>query len=432
VTDSPHQPPTPTASPRAWYRELHWQVLVALVLAVPVGLLVPEAYVGWYDWMGQLFLKLLKMVVVPLIVSSIIVGIARIGDPREVGRLGGRTLLYYVVTSAMAILTGLVMVNLIKPGVGVDLGLPADAHIKAGEARSILQLLLDMVPVNPIGEMASFGLESGGGGAGMVGVIFFAVLFGLATAAQAPKRRDALLGFFDAVFAVMMTITNVVIRLTPFAVFSLLAVVLAKTGADVVVPMLGYMLTVIAALGVHVFVTVPLLIRFLGGRSPWLYMKQVGLALATAFTTASSNATLPVSLEVAEKKAGIDNKVAGFVIPLGATVNMDGSALYEGVAALFVAQVYGIHLGLGDQTLIFVTALLASIGAAGIPHASLVMMAIVFEAVGLPLDAIGLLLGVDRVLTMCRTATNVWGDLAGAAVISGLEKRSKAAEEAGS
>jgi proton glutamate symport protein len=432
VTESPPSPTAASEPPKAWYRKLHWQVLVALVLAVPVGLFVPEAWVGWYDWMGQLFLKLLEMVVVPLIVSSIVVGIARIGDPREVGRLGGRTLVYYVVTSALAILTGLVMVNLIKPGVGVDLGLPADAHVKTGEARSILQLLLDMVPVNPLGEMASFGLESGGGGAGMVGVIFFAVLFGMATASLEPKRRDALLDFFDAVFAVMMTITNVVIRLTPFAVFSLLAVVLARTGADVVVPMLGYMLTVIAALGVHFFVTVPLLIRFLGGRSPWVYMKQVGLALTTAFTTASSNATLPVSLEVAEKKAGIDNKVGGFVIPLGATVNMDGSALYEGVAALFVAQVYGIHLGLGDQALIFVTALLASIGAAGIPHASLVMMAVVFDAVGLPLDAIGLLLGVDRVLTMCRTATNVWGDLAGAAVISGLEERSKRREEAGS
>jgi len=179
---------------------------------------------------------------------------------------------------------------------------------------------------------------------------------------------------------------------------------------------------VIGALAVHFFVTLPLLLLLVGRRAPYRYMKQMGMALATAFTTASSNATLPVSLEAAEEKGGVDKKVAGFVVPLGATINMDGTALYEGVAALFVAQVYGRHLGIDEQVLLFVIALLASVGAAGIPHASLIMMTVVFEALGLPLEAIGMLLGVDRILTMCRTATNVWSDLAGAAIIDRLTR----------
>ena len=407
--------------PTRFYHRQHWQILLGMLAGVALGLFAGRDAVPYYSWMGDLFLRLLKMLVVPLIASSIIVGIAQLGDSRRVGRMGFWTLVYYTATSALAIVTGLVLVNILRPGEGADLGIPVATGL--ADPPSFRQLLLQVVPENPLGEMAMFGMP-GASGAGLLGVIFFCILFGMGATTLPGRQRDALLGFFEAGFAVMMRLTGYVIRLAPLGVMALLGKVVAETGTDVFVPLLGYMGTVILGLAVHFFVTLPFIIWVFGHRNPFVHMKQVGLALATAFTTASSNATLPVSLEVSEKKAGVDRRVGGFVLPLGATVNMDGSALYEGVAALFIAQVYGHHLGLAEQAIIFVTVLLASVGAAGIPHASLVMLAIVFQAVGLPLDAIGLLLGVDRLLTMCRTATNVWGDLAGAAVIAALEGRS--------
>jgi len=403
----------------AWYTKLHWQVLAAMVVGVGLGVFGDSHWIPYYGWIGDLFLRALKMVVVPLIVSSIVVGVARLGHPREVGRLGARTLVYYISTSALAILTGMIFVNVLQPGVGVDIkGLDTSQQILSN-GHSLKDVLFALIPVNPIGAMANFGMTKEGS-AGLVGVIFFCIFFGLGTAALPASKRDALLSVFDAVFDVMMKITGIIIRLAPLGVASLIAVVLASVGPEVILPLIGYMLTVLGALAVHFFLTLPLLVLLVARRNPYTYMKQMGMALATAFITASSNATLPVSMESAEIKGGVDKKVVGFVIPLGATINMDGSALYEGVAALFVAQIYGHHLGLDQQLLLFVIALLASVGAAGIPHASLVMMTIVFEALGLPLEAIGMLLGVDRILTMCRTATNVWSDLAGAAIVERL------------
>jgi len=407
--------------PIRFYQRQHGQILLGMVAGVAIGLFAGRDTVPYYAWMGDLFLRLLKMLVVPLIASSIIVGIAQLGDSRRVGRMGFWTLVYYTVTSALAIGTGLVLVNILRPGVGADLGIPVPTGL--ADPPPFRELLLQVVPENPLGDMAMFGMP-GGSGAGLLGVIFFCILFGMGATALPERQRASLLGFFEAVFAVMMRLTGIVIRLAPLGVMALLGKVVAETGSDALVPLLGYMGTVILGLAIHFFVTLPLIVWVFARRNPFVYMKQVGLALTTAFTTASSNATLPVSLDVSETKGGVDRRVGGFVLPLGATVNMDGSALYEGVAALFIAQVYGHPMGLTEQTIVFVTVLLASVGAAGIPHASLVMLAVVFQAVGLPLDAIGLLLGVDRVLTMCRTATNVWGDLAGAAVIGALEDRS--------
>ncbi len=402
-----------------WYTRLHWQILLGMVVGVVVGLVGGAEWVPYYDWLSQLFLRALKMVVVPLIVSSLVVGIASIGSPREVGRLGGQTLLYYMVTSALAIATGMLFVNLVQPGVGVTIPGMGDSAHAVGAPRTMKEVLFSLIPLNPIGEMAHFGLPDDGG-AGLVGVIVFCILFGLGAAALPDDKKRYVLGFFGATFDIMMTITGVIIRLAPVGVAALLASVMATVGMDVLMPLLGYMATVLGALSVHFFLTIPLLVWLLARRSPYAYMKSVGLALATAFTTASSNATLPVSLDMAQRHGGVDGKVAGFVLPLGATVNMDGTALYEGVAALFVAQLYGRQFGLDEQLLLFVTALLASVGAAGIPHASLVMMTVVFQTLGLPLEAIGMLLGIDRILTMCRTATNVWSDLAGAAIMQHL------------
>ena len=405
-----------------WYRKLHWQILIGMVVGVIVGLAFPAEWSPYYSWAGDLFLRALKMVVVPLVASSIIVGVARLGDPKTVGRLGATTVIYYMFTSALAIATGMIAVNLFRPGVGLTLeNLDTSKEILAS-SRTLKDVLFDIIPVNPIGVAADFGMSKEGS-AGLIGLIFFCAIFGLGTAALPRAPQEKVLGFFGAVFDIMMKITQTIIKLAPIGVAALIAKVLSQVGADVILPMLGYMGTVLAALGFHFFVSIPALIFLLARRNPYQYMRQVGLALATAFTTASSNATLPVSMECAETEGGVDGRVSGFVLPLGATVNMDGTALYEGVAAIFIAQVFGRNLGMDEQVLILVTALFASVGAAGIPHASLVMMTVVFEAVGLPLEAIGMLLGVDRVLTMCRTATNVWSDLAGAAIIERIGGR---------
>lgn len=407
----------PASPPRPWYRKLHWQIAAGMVLGVVLGALGRKAAIPYYDWLGDVFLRLLKMVVVPLVVSSIIMGVARLGDARQVGRLGLWTLLYYIATSGVAIVTGLVLVNVIQPGVGAELGLGEQAAAAAPHDVGIRELLLGIVPENPLGEAARFAIDPSGG-AGLIGVIFFSAIFGMASAALPERHRQNLLGFFEAVFRAMMIITNGVIRFAPIGVAALVGRVVGETGLAALQPLVGYMLTVLLGLALHFFVTIPLVLRFLARRSPYAYMRDVGLALTTAFTTASSNATLPVSLEVAQDKAGVDGRVAGFVLPLGATVNMDGSALYEGIAAVFVAQAVGRHLGLDEQILLFVTVLLASVGAAGIPHGSLVMLTVIFDMLGLPLAAVGALVAVDRILTMCRTATNIWGDLAGAAVVA--------------
>jgi Na+/H+-dicarboxylate symporter len=401
-----------------WYTKLHWQVALGLVVGVTLGVLLGEAAVPWYEWVGEVFLRLLKMVVVPLVFASITVGVIRLGSPKEVGRLGGVTLLYYLATSCLAIGAGLLVVNVFSPGVGLERSLLSSAgEIKQGSLTAH-DLLMKWIPDNPLRTFTLFGTEEAGAGYAMLGIIFFGIVFGLATSATGGKHAARLEGVLDAVFEVMMTMTRVIIRMAPLGVASLVGATLARTGIEVVLPMMGYMATVLVGLSIHFFGTLPLLLYLFGGWNPWTYMRHMSSALATAFSSASSNATLPTTMECAEKEAGLDPRVVSFVLPMGATVNMDGTALYESVAAIFIANLYGIHLGVSGQILVFVTALVTSIGAAGIPHSSMVMLTIIFRAVGLPLEGIGLIFAVDRVLDMCRTATNVWSDAVGAAVIN--------------
>ena len=406
----------------AWYRKLHFQILIGMAVGVVVGLVVEPEHVPWFEWCGDLFLRLLKMVVVPLVAASVTLSVASLGDPKKIGRMGGWTLTYYLFTSCAAILTGLIMVNIFQPGAGVELG-DATGMAIAQQEFSVLDFLKRMIPKNPLGAAALFGSKvEGGGGAGLLGLIFFCILFGLFTARIGGKTQSTINDLLDAVFAVMMKMTSAIIRTAPIGVAALLAAVVARSGADVILPLLGYMGVVLVALAAHFFVTLPLILYFVGKRNPVTYFRAIGAALATGFSTASSNAALPLTMKYVEEPGGVDRKTATFVLPLGATVNMDGTALYECVAALFVAQAYGIDLSIGQQMIVCLTALLASVGAAGIPHAGLVMMTIVFQAVGLPLEAIGVILGVDRILDMCRTTTNIWSDSVGAAVVDRLER----------
>lgn len=360
---------------------------------------------GLVDGVARLFLALLKMVVIPLVFASLVTGITGLGDVRRLGRIGGRAVAWYVTSSFLAILTGFTLVQLIRPGEG-----HAPATIAAAEApevpTSAWDVILRMVPENVFAAAARFDLFP---------IIFFAVLLGAFLLSVEPAKRAPVAGFFEGLFEVMMRITQFVISLAPIGIAALIARLVTLTGPEVFAQLMGYFVVVAAGLLLHAFATLPLLIWALTRRNPYRVMRAMSPALLTALSTASSSATLPLTMERAEKGVGVPRSVTGFVLPLGATVNMDGTALYECVATLFVAQMYAwVHpeftLTISAQLTIVVLALAVSIGAAGIPHAGLVMMVIVFKAVGLPIELTALLWAVDRPLDMVRTAVNVWSD----------------------
>ena len=390
------------------------------------GSLLGVRVVDLYSFLGSLFLQALTMLIVPLILSSIITGVAGMGDSGAVGRLGGRTLLYYMFTSLFAILTGLMLVNAVAPGIVHGeaaknvLALSADvadvaARVDGRGMGDVAEIFLRMVPPNVVAAAAD---------GQMLGLIFFGLLFGyfMTRIEGAPGR--VLHQFWEGVFAVMMRITDWVMRFAPLGVFALVAKVVASTGLGAFVPLLSFFLTVLAALAFHFLVTLPLLLLLVGRVNPLRHYQAMAPALLTAFSTASSSATLPVTMDCVENRAGVSNRTSSFVLPLGATVNMDGTALYECVAAMFIAQAYGVQLNFAAQFTIVLLALLTSIGVAGIPAASLVAISIILTAVGLPLEGVGLILAVDRVLDMCRTGVNVFSDSCGAVLIGRLEGES--------
>ncbi len=393
--------------------ELHWQILIALVLSVLFGMYLPD-YVLYVEWMGILFLKALKMIIVPLILASIISGITGIAKASNLGRLGLKTFSYYIITSLFAIVTGLIMVNLIKPGVGADVGLERKVEGLA-EGATLSDTLMNIIPENIFQAMAN---------ADMLSIIFFAIIFGFFATRIDDQYSKPIINLFNGLFEIMMKITMFVIRFTPLGIFGIVAGVIAEN-SDALLSLFGsmglYMLTVLASLAIHATLTLPLIMRFLARANPRKHFKNMTVPLLTAFSTSSSNATLPLTLEAVEKKSGVSNKTTGFVLPLGATVNMDGTALYECVAALFIAQAYGVELTILQQGIVVFTSLLASIGAAGIPMAGLVIITIILSAVGLPLEGVGLILAVDRILDMFRTSINVWSDSCGAVLIAKSE-----------
>jgi len=371
----------------------------------------------WLDvvsrWIGGLFLRLLKMVTVPLIATSLVSAVAGLGKHGRLGGLFGVTLLYYLATSVLAITTGLVLVNVISPGVGAELP-GAAREVVGGQGESLMGifdgLVGKLVPTNPIEALANGEFLS---------IISFSILFGVFLGRVSGGVGEVLLSCVNGAFEVMMGLTQWVIRLAPVGVAAFMLSATVSQGSEVFATLGWYMLTVFLALLVHAVVVLPLILKFVAKRSPWDYAKALSPALLTAFSTASSNGTLPLTMSSVENRAGVSRRVGAFVLPLGATINMDGTALYEAVAVLFIAQASSnFELGLDQQVIVAVTALLASVGAAGIPHAGLVMMAIVLQAVGLPLEAQGVILAVDRVLDMCRTSVNVWSDACGCAVVN--------------
>ena len=415
-------------NPLRW--PLYAQIFAGIALGVVAGLISGETaelfpgvtFDSIYDYIGTLFLNALKMLIVPLIATSIIAGVAGLGGPGSLGRLGGKTVLYYLATSTVAVLVGLTLVNLVQPGVlnGVAVGALLDFEVNseqvasrvAGAEGGVAQVFLRMFPPNIVMAAAE---------GQMLGVIVFCILFGYFISRLVRERREQVTSFVQACFEAMMGVTRFVMRFAPIGVFGLVAAVVANVGLGAARPLVVFSITVLGALAVHFLLVMPLILTFVARVNPLRHYRAMAPALLTAFSTASSSATLPITMRCVEDNAKVSSRTTGFVLPLGATVNMDGTALYECVAVMFIAQAYGLELGFGVQFTIVFAALLTSIGVAGVPAASFVAIAVILGAVGLPVEAIGVLFVFDRILDMSRTAVNVFGDSCGAVTIARME-----------
>ncbi len=398
--------------------KLHWQIFIAMISGAAFALILGEKSLIASP-LGEIYMRLLKMVIVPLVFSSIVTGVAGLGDSRSLGRLGSKTFGYYFLTSMVAIIIGLTLTNIIRPGVGMEV-------IQSGEAfdpsnlrtpDSLYGILIRMIPTNPL----KAAVEND-----ILGVIFFSIVLGYVIAHLKPSFRNPLQTGFSAFFQAMMKLTGGIIKLAPIGVFGLIVTAVGTAGLDLFVAVGKYMITIALGIAIHLGILLPLIFYFFTGISPLKHYKAMAPAMAMAFSTSSSGATLPVTMDCVENNVNVSNRVTGFVLPLGSTMNMDGTALYECAGVLFIAQVLGFDLTFTQQLTVVITAFLASVGAAAIPNAGLVMIFIVLDAIGLSGEpGVGLLVGsmlaVDRPLDMLRTMTNVTSDSIGAAVIAKSE-----------
>jgi Na+/H+-dicarboxylate symporter len=425
-------------NPISW--KLHWQILLSLTLSALFGAFIlpitgeglSTDFVSFCQFLGKLFMNALKMVIVPLIVASIIAGVMHLGAEKGVGRMGFKTFIYYTFSGAAAVIVGLIMVNLIQPG-DIDaetakamLGTAAETSVEQGlmakvEGKSssdLFEIFLRMFPSNIIDAATNNGQ--------LLGVITFSILFGAFIGKLPEAQRETQQKFWMSAQEVMLKLTEFIIRFAPFGVFGLVVPVIFETNlGDLFGTLAWFFITVILALIIHFAINLSLVLKFVAKVNPITHYKEMAPVLLTAFSTASSSATLPLTIDTVEDRAGVSKKTCSFTLPLGATVNMDGTALYECVVVLFIAQLYAatgeVALGLGDQLLVVILALTTSIGVAGIPAASLVAIAVILPAVGLPVEAIGVVWLTDRILDMCRTSVNVFSDTVAAVTIAASE-----------
>ena len=421
---------------------LHVKILIGLLIGAGVGLLAnaasSEAVAGRFGWdatrveqavnisvaiahpLGKVFLRLVLMVVVPLVFSALALGVLELGDVRRLGRVGLRTLWLTLLLSVCAVGIGVTLVNLIQPGHGLSAEQQASlrkqydsdlqkAKDQAKRAKSLGDTLLDIIPENPLQEMAG-ALDGSSRGNGMLAVMFFSLICGVALSMAGP-RVETLVKCLEGVFDVTMTIIGFAMRIAPLGVACLVFVVTARMGFDILRTLAWFVLTVLAGMALQIGVVYPLAVRLVGRRSPLQFYRDISEATLTAFGTSSSNATLPVALEVAHDKLRLPREIAQFVLTIGATGNQNGTALYEGVVVLFLAQVFGVHLEPLQQVTVVLMSVLAGIGTAGVPGGSIPMIMLVLASVNVPSEGIGIILGIDRILDMCRTVLNVSGDL---------------------
>ncbi len=387
-------------------------IFIGFFLGIIAGWVFGEGITPVAEPLAEIFLRLLRMAIMPLIVTSIISGVVSVGSAAGLGRLGIKTFSYYILSSLMAILTGLVLVNIFKPGVGAKIGLELSPEKIAATEQGIGDLLVNLIPENPFAAMAR---------GDVLPIIFFSILFGFFVTKLSEKPRAHLTDFFQAAFETMMKLTLFVVWSAPLGVFGIIARIVAQTGFEAFQSLGFYFLVVLVGLTIHASVNLPLLLSLVARVNPVKHYKGMPSALITAFSTCSTIVTLPLTMKAVTSNSRVSEKVSNFVLPIGATVNMDGTALYECVATVFIAQVYGLHLSIGAQLIVVLTALLASIGAASVPMSGMVMMSIILKAVGLPLEGVAIILAVDRILDMFRTMVNVLSDSCGAVIVARLE-----------
>ncbi|MGD2118785.1 MAG: dicarboxylate/amino acid:cation symporter [Chromatiales bacterium] len=400
-------------------RHIMIAMLAGALTGIVINLLVPATSVisdylvhGLLHVVGAIFVAALKMMVVPLVFVSLVGGVTALGDLAALGRMSVKAISLYLMTTAIAISLALLLAVSISPGDDFNLG-EQSIEFSAKEAPPLSEVLINIVPSNPIEAMAS---------GNMLQVIAFSLLFGVAIT-MVGERGKHVLNLFSDLDAVIMQMVEIIMRLAPYGVFALIARTFATQGLDLILPLLAYFLTLTLVLATQAFVTYPLLLKSLARLNPLTFFKQMRDPATFAFSTASSAATIPVTMRTVEKRMGVDNSVASFTVPLGATINMDGTAMMQGVATVFIANVYNVDLGMTDYLMVVLTATLASVGTAGVPGVGLVMLTMVLGQVGLPVEGIALIIGVDRLLDMMRTACNITGDAAVSCIIAKSENK---------
>jgi Na+/H+-dicarboxylate symporter len=414
--------------------KLYTKIFIGLIAGALVGIvlsLTGQSQVGLFlKPFGDAFVNLIKMVVIPLVVASIILGTASLGDVRKLGRIGLKTLITYGLFIVFAVAFGLLMANIFQPGSGFDEAKTekiieqvtrdedfsatiSSAQENSEKSKSISRIFLDMIPTNPIKAMVE---------QNMLAIIVFSILFGVALSMISPEPRDAVMKFLEGVNETMVQLVKIIMGFAPYGVFALIAAVTATLGLDFLISLINYALVTIAAMVIYFTVFYGFVVKVIAGISPIRFFKEMRTVMLFAFSTSSSNATLPENMRVCSEKLGVRKEIVSFTLPLGATVNMDGTAIYQGISAMFIAQVFGIQLGLEQQLMVVLTASLASIGTAGVPGIGMVTLSLVLSSVGLPATGIALVLGVERILDMARTVLNVTGDAAATVVVGRSEK----------
>ncbi len=400
------------------------KIIVAMILGIILGLFINysglnaegsfvNTYItnGFLAIVGKLFVNSLKMLVVPLVLISLICGVCGIGDIRLLGRIGGKTFFIYMMTTALAIATAIGLGIVFGIGKGMDIG--TDAAFEAQSAPPLLDVFSNIIPSNPISAMAN---------GDMLSIIFFAILIGISIL-MVGKPAKGLVQSLELINEVILKMVTIIMNLAPYGVFALLTKAMAELGLDLIWSLLGYVAVLIGSLAFHFFITMMIVLKLFSGLSIKTFLTKMREVQIFAFSTSSSNATIPITLRTVTKRMGVDNSVASFTVPFGATINMDGTAIMQGTATIFIANIYGIDLGVTDYLIVILMSVLASVGTAGVPGVGLIMLSMVFAQVGLPIEGIGLILGVDRILDMLRTAVNVGGDAAVTAIVAKSENK---------
>lgn len=386
------------------------QILIAFVIAIILGLIFGES-IAVLEPLGDLFLRLIKFIIAPLVLSTLVVGVASIGDPKSLGRIGSKTIVYYLVTTAVAIVIGLGVAFIVSPGEGLTLDV-ATEEVDVNESEGFVQTILEIVPENPFAALTE---------GEILQIIFFAIFIGLAITLIGDKG-EPVRRFFDSLSEIMFWVTGIIMRFAPLGVLGLVAPIIGEYGVSVLLPLLKTIIAVAVACLIHALLVYSSSVKIFAKMNPITFFKGIAPAAAVAFSTASSAGTLPVTIKNTQENLGVSNKISSFVLPLGATINMDGTAIYQGVAVIFIAEFYDLNLSLMALLTVVLTTVLASIGTAGVPGAGMIMLAMVLAAINLPLEGIALIAGIDRILDMCRTAVNIVGDASCAVSVAGSEK----------